>query len=37
MKKYLIKIILFFVAVVVVDILFGVACQYMNDHPKAAV
>ncbi len=34
MKKYLIKIILFFVAVVVVDILFGVACQYMNDHSK---
>lgn len=34
MKKYLIKIILFFVAIVVVDILFGVACQYMNDHSK---
>lgn len=34
MKKYLIKIILFFVAVVVVDILFGIACQYMNDHSK---
>lgn len=30
----MIKIILFFVAVVVVDILFGVACQYMNDHSK---
>ena len=34
MKKYLIKIILFFAAVVVVDILFGIACQYMNDHSK---
>ena len=34
MKKYLIKIILFFVAVVVIDILFGIACQYMNDHSK---
>lgn len=34
MKKYLIKIILFFVAVVVVDILFGIACQYMNNHSK---
>ena len=34
MKKYLIKIILFFVIIVVVDILFGVACQYMNDHSK---
>lgn len=34
MKKYLIKIILFFMAVVVIDILFGIACQYMNDHSK---
>lgn len=34
MKKYLIKIVLFFVAVAVVDILFGKACQYMNDHSK---
>ena len=34
MKKYLIKIVLFFVAVSVVDILFGKACQYMNDHSK---
>jgi len=34
MKKYLIKIVLFFVAVAVVDILFGMACQYMNDHSK---
>lgn len=34
MKKYLINIIIFFVAVVIVDILFGVVCQYMNDHSK---
>lgn len=34
MKKYLIKIVLFFVAVAVLDILFGLACQYMNDHSK---
>lgn len=34
MKKYLIKIILFFAAVVVVDIFFGIVCQYMNDHSK---
>lgn len=34
MKKYLIKIVLFFVAVAIVDVLFGIACQYMNDHSK---
>lgn len=34
MKKYLIKITLFFVAVAVLDVLFGVACQYMNSHSK---
>lgn len=34
MKKYLIKIALFFVAVAIVDVLFGIACQYMNDHSK---
>ena len=34
MKKYLIKIILFFIAVAVLDFLFGIACQYMNDHSK---
>lgn len=34
MKKYLRNIILFFVAVVVIDFLFGKACQYMNDHSK---
>lgn len=34
MKKYLIKIVLFFVAIAVLDIFFGVVCQYMNDHSK---
>lgn len=34
MKKYLIKIALFFVAVAIADVLFGLACQYMNDHSK---
>lgn len=34
MKKYLIKIALFFVAIAVVDFIFGIACQYMNDHSK---
>lgn len=34
MKKFLRNIILFFVAVAVVDVLFGLACQYMNDHSK---
>ena len=34
MKKYLIKIIVFFIAIAVLDILFGIACQYMNDHSK---
>ena len=34
MKKYLIKIVLFFIAVAVIDVLFGFACQYMNDHSK---
>ena len=34
MKKYIRNIILFFLAIVVVDMLFGVACQYLNDHSK---
>lgn len=34
MKKYLLKIILFFIAVAVLDVLFGYVCQYMNDHSK---
>ena len=34
MKKYISKIILFFVVVAVLDVLFGIVCQYMNDHCK---
>ena len=34
MKRYLIKIVLFFIAVAVIDCLFGYACQYMNSHTK---
>lgn len=34
MKKYLIKILLFFAAIAVLDVIFGMACQYMNDHSK---
>lgn len=34
MKKFLIKIFLFFIAIAVLDFLFGSACQYMNSHSK---
>ncbi|MCR4965140.1 MAG: hypothetical protein K6A41_05745 [Bacteroidales bacterium] len=34
MGKYLRKILLFFLLVVVIDCLFGLAFQYMNDHSK---
>lgn len=34
MKKYLLKLFLFFGIVVIVDILFGMAMQYMNDHSR---
>lgn len=34
MKKYLIKILVFFIAIAVLDFFFGIACQYMNDHSK---
>lgn len=34
MKKYIRNILLFFVAIVVIDLLFGVVCQYLNDHSK---
>lgn len=34
MKKYLVKIFLFFIAVAVLDVIYGFACQYMNDHSK---
>lgn len=34
MKKFLIKIFLFFIAITILDFLFGIACQYMNSHSK---
>lgn len=34
MKLFLIKISLFFVAITVVDVFFGIACQYMNVNSK---
>lgn len=34
MKKFLFKVLQFFIAVVVLDIIYGFACQYMNDHSK---
>ncbi len=34
MKKFIIKIFLFFIAVALCDFLFGIACQYMNNHSK---
>ena len=34
MKKYIRNIIFFFIAIAVVDLLFGMACQYLNDHSK---
>lgn len=34
MRKYIRNILLFFIAVVIVDLLFGMVCQYMNDHSK---
>lgn len=34
MKKFLRNIIIFFTAIAIVDILFGMACQYLNDHSK---
>ena len=34
MKKYFINILLFFIIVVAIDVLYGVALQYMNNHAK---
>lgn len=34
MKKFLSRILLFFLALLIVDLIFGFACQYMNDHSK---
>ena len=34
MKKYLVKIGLFFLIIIVLDIVWGIVFQYMNDHSK---
>lgn len=34
MKKYICKIILFFFAVAIIDVLFGIVCQYLNNNSK---
>lgn len=34
MKKYIRNILLFFIAIVVIDQLFGAVCQYLNDNSK---
>ena len=34
MKKFLVKILFFFVAIAILDTIYGLACQYMNDHSK---
>lgn len=34
MRKYLIKILVFFAIIVVFDSLFGIACHYLNSHSK---
>ena len=34
MKKYLIKIALFFVLVAMVDLVYGIICDYLRDHTK---
>ena len=34
MKKYILKILLFFIAIALFDVLFGFACEYMNSHSK---
>lgn len=32
MKKYLLKILLFFITIAVIDVLFGCMCQFLNSH-----
>ena len=34
MKKFIRNILFFFFAIAIVDVFFGLACQYMNDHSK---
>jgi hypothetical protein len=35
MKKFLVRIIVFFVAVAIIDILFGMCCDYMYENSKS--
>lgn len=35
MKKFLVRIIVFFVAIALIDIIFGVSCDYMYEHSKS--
>ena len=37
MKKYLLKIALFFVIVAVVDFCYGTICDYLRDHAKGGI
>ena len=37
MKKFLIKIVLFFVVVAVVDVCYGAICDYLRDHAKGGI
>ena len=34
MKKFIVRIIVFFVAIVIIDIIFGRCCDYMYEHSK---
>ena len=34
MKKYFLKLVLFFIAIALFDVLFGFVCEYMNSHSK---
>lgn len=35
MKKFLVRIIVFFVAVAIIDVIFGTCCDYMYEHSKS--
>ena len=35
MKKFLVRIVVFFVAVAIIDIFFGKSCDYMYEHSKS--
>lgn len=34
MKKFLFKTLLFFIIIVLIDVAFGFACKYLNDHSR---